>query len=302
VDESREHRNQGRREQARAERALATGLVVNTALALLKLGAGLVSGSPALLADGLHSLGDMATGALAWFTWRWAAAPPDDDHHYGHGKYEALASAVVGVLLVLTGAGLVRESWGAEQVAYGGWRGALAVAAAVVSFVANEGLVLLTRRAARATGSPTLAALARDNRADSLTALIVLGGVVATLAGVGSVEPYVAILIGVFVALMGLKTVKEGADVLMDRVPDRDLRARARAVAQAVEGVEAVQLVAVHPLGSRLRVDMEVSVDGDLSVRKGHAIAHDVELAVTRTEPKVVQVSVHVNPAGEAHP
>lgn len=302
MEESTRHPSPGHLERARGESALALGLATNTVLALLKLGAGLVSGSPALLADGLHSLGDMATGALAWLTWRWAGAPPDEDHHYGHGKYEALAAVAVGLLLVLTGAGLVREGWIADDPVYGGWRGALAVGAAVVSLGANEWLVYITRGAARASGSPTLFALVRDNRADSLTAALVLGGVGATIAGFGALEPFVASLIGVLIMFMGAKTVKEAADVLTDRVPDSGLRERVRAIAVSVPGVEAVQSVAVHPLGSKLRVDLELSVDGDLSVRKGHAIAHEVEIAVTRGEGGVVQTAVHVNPAGEEHP
>ena len=83
----------------------------------------------------------------------------------------------------------------------------------------------------------------------------------------------------------------------MDRVPDLGLRGRAEKLASGVDGVCGVQRIDVHPLGSQVRMDVEVSVDGDLSVRKGHAIAHEVAEAVTRGEAGVVEVAVHVNPS-----
>ena len=83
------------RPNAASERVLVLGVVLNTLLAGLKLAGGLLSGSPSLLADGYHSLADLGTNGLAWLTWRWAQRPPDEDHHYGHGKVEAMAALAV---------------------------------------------------------------------------------------------------------------------------------------------------------------------------------------------------------------
>ena len=97
---------------------------------------------------------------------------------------------------------------------------------------------------------------------------------------------------------MGLETLRDSLGVLTDQVPDPDLRPRVQELAQGVAGVEGVQSVAIHPLGAFLRADLEISVDGQLSVRKGHEIAHEVSRTVTRGEKEIVEVSVHVNPAG----
>jgi cation diffusion facilitator family transporter len=277
------------------------GVVVNALLAGLKLATGFLVGSPALLADGFHSLGDLVSGALSWVTWRWAQEPPDEDHHYGHGKLEALAAATVGGMLLVTGVGLIWQGFHGEPAEYAQIEMLGALGVAVLSVVANEMLTRIFKRGAKEFLSPTLDALARDNRSDMLSSVLVVVGVAASALGYTWVESLVAGVIGVFVIVMGLGSLKEGFDVLTDRVADPGLRDRLKTIAEDVDGVDGVQLVLIHPLGRRVRAEVELSVDGDLPVRKGHAIAHDVEDRVTREVEEVVEVSVHVNPAGEDH-
>ena len=285
------------REPSDLDRPHRIGIVVNGLLAVLKLVGGGLSGSPSLLADGYHSLADLATGAAAWVSARFARRPPDEDHHYGHGKVEVLASLGVGLVLVLTGLEVLRGALEGEAPDYAAGDLVVAVGAALVSLFANEWLVRITQRAAREQNSAVLRALARDNRSDSLTSFLVLMGLALGFLGVGWAESIATALIGCLIMAMGGRSLVEGYHVLSDRVPDRDLRSRIRSHAEGVPGVVGVQSIRVHPLGGEVRVDMEISVDGDLSVRKGHAIAHGVESEVTRREPEVVQVDVHVNPA-----
>lgn len=283
--------------QALGDRAHLIGIVVNTLLAGLKLAGGLLTGSPSLTADGYHSISDTATNGVAWVTWRWAQRPPDEDHHYGHGKAEALASVVVGVVLLGAGASVILSALFSGPPGYAGMDAYLAMGAAGISIASNLWLAGVTGRAAEALNSPALRALTRDNRSDALSSVIVVLGVLSTLAGWGGVELVAAAVIGIFIIRMGLQSGREGVDVLMDRVSDLELRPRIHRIAQGVEGVVGVQRVDVHPLGGGVRVDMEISVDGGLTVRKGHEIAHEVEESVTRVEIQVVEVSVHVNPA-----
>tara|TARA_R110002126_G_scaffold67964_6_gene171904 strand:- start:1211 stop:2122 length:912 start_codon:yes stop_codon:yes gene_type:complete len=277
------------------------GVVVNALLAAMKLVMGTLVGSPALLADGFHSLGDLVSGALSWVTWRWAQEPPDEDHHYGHGKLEALAAATVGGMLLVTGVGLIWSAFEGSHAEYARIEMFGALGVAILSVIANEMLTRVFKRGAQEFLSPTLEALARDNRSDMLSSVLVVVGVAASALGHTWVESLVAGVIGVFVIVMGLGSLKEGFDVLTDRVADPGLRDRLKDIAESVDGVHGVQLVLIHPLGRRVRVEVELSVDGDLPVRKGHAIAHDVEDRVTREVEEVVEVSVHVNPAGEDH-
>lgn len=272
-------------------------MIVNLLLAILKIIGGTVSNSPSLLADGYHSIADLATNLIAWLGFRVAAQPPDEDHHYGHGKAEAAAAAFVGTALVAVAIAVLWESVGGRAQAYEGIQGTVALGAAVISLLGNEWLVRVTMRSAHELDSHALRALARDNRSDSLTSVLVIGGVGAALLGIEWVEPIATAVIGLFIGAMGLKSLSEGFDVLMDRVTDPEMRGRIEGSAGEVAGVVEVEDVLIHPLGSRFRVEMEVSVDGALSVRKGHEIAHEVESAVKHSEQRVVHVAVHVNPA-----
>ncbi|MCP3917858.1 MAG: cation transporter [bacterium] len=273
------------------------GIGLNALLALVKIAAGLISGSPSLLADGYHSIADLATNAVAWVSFRVASTPADDDHHFGHGKAEAVAGVFIGLVLGGAGASVLWQATSLSSPSYTGIEVSLALGTAVFSIAVNEWLVWITHRAAQRTGSHALRALARDNRSDALSSILVIVGVGGSALHVEWVEPLVTGIIGLFILVMGLRSVRESADVLMDRVIDVELRGRVVSIARAVDGVTGVQRVSAHPIGAVLHIDMEISVDGEMSVRKGHAIAHEVEEVVTRAEPTAVQVSVHVNPA-----
>lgn len=284
-------------ERTEGERVHRLGLVVNGCLAVLKLVAGVAAGSPVLIADGTHSLADVVTGAVAWVSFRWASAPPDEDHHYGHGKAEAAAAFFVGVMLVIAGVGILWDAIESTAPVYDANRAVVAIGAALISLAANEWLYRRTRTVGEQLGSASLLALARDNRGDALTSVLVLVAVGAALLGQSWVEPAAAAVIGGLVTWLGWKSLKPGLDVLMDRAPDQGMRGRVTALAGGVEGVLGIDRVDVHPLGQEVRIDMQIQVDGDLPVRKGHEIAHEVERTVTREEGTVVEVHVHVNPA-----
>lgn len=288
--------------QGRGEAALAWSLAVNSALALGKVLVGALAGSPALLADGWHSLSDVVTNGVAWISFRIARTPPDEDHHYGHGNAESAAALLLGVVLIGGGGGILWDALAGSGATRHGALGYAALAVAFVSTGANTWLWRLTHRAASELDSPSLRALARDNGGDVLTGVLVVIGIGLSLLGAHWVEIGVALFIGALVVLMGWRSAREGFDVLMDRVADPDLRARLRGRALGVEGVRSVQAVRVHPVGSVYRVDMEIRVDGSLTVREGHAIAHAVESSIIGTLARVAEVQVHVEPARDPHP
>ena len=233
----------------RGHRAHRLSVVANLGLAGLKLGVGWLAGSQVLLADGVHSLSDVALSAGAWIGYRWSQTPPDEDHHFGHGNGEALAGLFVGLVLLAAAGGL----------AYATLRWESTIQVDALGFAA-------------------------------------LGVVAVGLAGLPWIELAGAVAISLLIARMGWTSVREGFDVLMDRVPDPELRGRIAATAAAVEGVRGVQRVRVHPLGSSYQVDLEISVDGSLTVSEGHAIAHAVADSVRAEHERAGGVQVHVNP------
>jgi cation diffusion facilitator family transporter len=269
----------------------------NAALAGSKIALGLAVGSPALAAHGVENLSDLLGNALAWASHRLARRPPDEDHHYGHGFFEALGAMAVGAIVLGAGVGVIWRTLAGDAAGASGMGAVLALSVALLSAAVCEGLSRLTWAGARALGSPVLAALARDKRSDALTSLGVVVGLLGSLAGISWAELPVAVAIGLWICWMGVSSVLEGLDVLLDRVPDKGLRGELARIAAGVPGVVGVQEVRVHPLGTSYRVELEISVDGSLSVHAGHAIAEAVEGAILSQRPGAQDVHVHVNPA-----
>jgi cation diffusion facilitator family transporter len=273
------------------------GVSTNAGLAALKLVVGSLAGSRALIADGVHSLSDVVMNAGAWAGWRWATRPPDQDHHYGHGNAEALTTSLVGLIVLAAGVGMVWTAFHGQSTVGADLFGFAAVAAAAVTIVVKLVLARVTGRRGRALDSSILVAVARDNAADVLTSALVLAAIIGAIAGLAWLEPAVAGLIGLLIGWQGIRSVRDGLDVLMDRAPDHQLTATIGAVAGEVAGVGAVDRVRVHPLGTHLRADLEIAVDGRMPVREGHEIAHAVERAIVERCRRVHEVAVHVNPS-----
>jgi cation diffusion facilitator family transporter len=279
--------------------AYALTLLVNLVLAGAKLGAGYLATSPALVADGRHSLSDVAMNALAWTGYRFSKAPPDEDHHYGHGNWEAVAALVVGLIVIAAGAGIAVGTFMARSASTEPSRGPLALSVGIGAGLAKLLLARTTARVGNRLNSPSLIAVSRDNLSDAMTGSLVPVAIGAALLGIGWAEQACALLIAAVVFWMGAKSAKEGLDILMDRADPRT-RAEIEATARGVPGVLGVQNVRIHPLGSEQRVDMEISVDGAQSVADGHRIAHAVENAVVAAHDHVHHVHVHVNPAARS--
>lgn len=272
------------------------GVVTNAGLAALKLTIGGLAGSRALIADGVHSLSDVLMNAGAWIGWRLAARPPDRDHHYGHGNIEALTSLLIGLTIVAAGAGLVLIAWRGQSSVSADVLGFAAVATEVVTIFVKIGLARVTGRRGRELDSSILIAIARDNAADVLTSALIMLAILGAIFGLAWLEPTAAVAIGLLIVWQGLRSAYEGIGVLMDRAPDHQLTAQIAQVAAGVPGVVSVDQVRVHPLGTHLRADLEISVDGRIAVIEGHAIAHAVVDAVVGQCRRVEEVAVHVNP------
>jgi cation diffusion facilitator family transporter len=281
---------------ARGDRAHRIALAGNGLLALAKMGSGSATGSQALFADGVHSLSDTVNGIVAWVGYRLGARPPDADHPYGHGNFEAIASLAVGIVLCGGGLGVAWAALASGEGVSDGLKGAAAIGTALASIAVKVWMTLVTRRVGWELASPSLIVVARDNASDVLTSLLVVIGVAVSLLGIPWAEPAAAVAIGGFVLALGFRSVWEGLGILSGRVSDPELPASLAEAAARVAGVRGVQRTRIQPVGSDLQVDMEISVDGSLRVVEGHEIAHAVARAVKGAHPRVVDVHVHVNP------
>ena len=244
-------------------RAHAVALVANVGLAAVKIAVGVAAGSQVLIADGVNSAGDVVATAIGWVGFTVGRRPPDVDHPYGHGAFEAAAGLAIGAGLVSTGVYVAVDGLRALVAGPAEAPGAVVLAVAVGTALALSrrhwisSKARYTTREAERLNSPALRASARDHRADVGLAGGVFVAVVGARAGWPWLAPVAAVGLGAWIGGMGLRPLRDNAGVLLDEAPPGVAEAAQR-VAGDVEGVRRVDRVRVHALGTGHVVAIDV--------------------------------------------
>jgi len=279
-------------------------IVGNVVLSVVKFVVGHVANSAALVADGFHSLSDVVSSVVVLVGVAIAQKPADEEHPYGHGKAEVVAAKVVSIILLVVGGGTVYQGvvtirHHVDHMPPGG----LAALVAAVSVVVKEGLFQYKIRVGRRTGSQATIADAWHHRSDAFSSVVALAAIGASIIG-GPVWSFVddvgAVAIGAIIAWMGLVLFRASSSELLDCVVRGAPVQQVRRCGETVEGVERIEKVFVRKAGIDLLVDVHVHVDGDLTVREGHRIGHQVRRCVMDAMPAVKSVLVHVEPVDGA--
>jgi cation diffusion facilitator family transporter len=282
-----------------ARRAASWGIVVSLGLGLAKLLGGLFGHSLALVSDAVHSLVDAAISAALLGALLVAQRPADNEHPYGHARFEAVAGSGVAVLLILLALGIGREAIstiGTERILPEAYTLAIALGGAIF----QECLYRYSRRVARETGSGALLATAWDYRLDALGSVAVVLGVALARWGGPSwnwADHAAALVVALSVMWVGGTLLWGNIQDLMDRQADPELLDAVRSEALAVDGVLGVETLRVRKVGLEYLVDIHVEVDPDHSVKDGHAIAHAVKDRVIDRFVPIRDVLVHVEPS-----
>ena len=289
---------------ARANRVTWLSVWVNTALTLAKFVAGLLGRSSAMVADAAHSASDFATDFAVLIGMRLAGKPQDRDHPYGHGKYETLAAAVVGV--ALCGVGLAIAFHGVSAL-WGAWAhgelparpGMVAFWAGFASIVIKEWLYQVTARVARQTGNDALLANAWHHRSDAFSSI-------ATTVGVGAgalfgghwslLDPLAATGVGAVLLKIAWDIVRDAVDKLAEQGMSAAENARILELVHGVEGLSEPHHLRSRRVGSVAVIEMHFRVDPAMTVREGHAIANRVEQALRGAFGADAIVTIHVEP------
>jgi cation diffusion facilitator family transporter len=274
-------------------------LLTNIGLALLKFIVGTIAGSRALIADAFNSAGDVIATFVAWLAFRYGLKPPDDDHHYGHQNAEAMAGLLLGGMLIATGAficidGVIGIADQKDLQA----PGALAIYAAIATGITKQILYVVSIREGRRGNSPTLLASARDHRADVVSSLVALLGILVARAGYPAFDAIAGIVIGLYILYLSFEPLRDNTGILMQAAPP-ELAIRAEQIAAGVEGIRAVDQVRVQPIGGSYRMDMSVHVDGQMTVAAAHHVAHRAEDAIRAVLDNVTEVHIHIEPSPE---
>lgn len=275
------------------------GLAGNILLAVIKVTAGLLGNSAALVADGVESTADVFNSLVTYAGLRIAARPPDANHPWGHGKADSLAGLIGGLSLLLAAVGIAWEGIQRLLEPQGLPAGfTLWVLAGVV--VLKELLYRRARREANRLGSTALAADAWHHRSDALTSLVALVGIALSLFGgerFAGGDAWATLVACVVILANGLRMLRMAlAEIMDEQVPDETV-ARIRREITAVAGVSGVEKCLVRKSGMQLLVDVHIEVDGAMTVFAGHELAHRVRDHLRAGPLAILDALVHVEPA-----
>ena len=273
------------------------GAVVDLVLGIAKIVVGVIASSQALIADGIHSLSDLATDFLVLFAAKHAHRQADDEHPYGHGRIETVATVILGVSLIIVALGIsydaVRRLMTPELLLHPGW---LALLVAVISVVSKELIYQYTARAARRLRSKMLHANAWHSRSDAISSIIVVVGVLATMLGYPSFDALAAVAVALMVARIGWELLWKSLQELIDTALDPEKVEAIRKIIMAVNGVRTCHMLRTRHSGSDALVDVHILVDPALSVSEGHQIGEAVRWRLIKTVDEVSDVTVHIDP------
>lgn len=281
------------------------GIIVNVLLTLAKAVVGFLSHSQALLADAAHSASDVAGSVVALFAVKVAKSPPDDDHPYGHGKAEHVASIIVGLLLILVGGQIaiasIRIILGGPPEAPG--IGALPII--ILSVVLKEALFHYKLRLGRRHSSAVLTAEAWHHRSDVFSSLAALVGVGAALVGEQTGRTWLlygdaaaGIVVSAVIVRVGIQLARQSSSIVMEQVLDAEEVKKYSDTVLRVDGVMGIDQLHARPHGRYVVIDIKISVNAYITVEAGHRVAKRVKDRLCDGHPEVEDVLVHVNPYG----
>jgi cation diffusion facilitator family transporter len=275
-----------------------TALAINVALAVIKIAAGVLGNSYVLVADGIESIADVVTSFVVWSGLRVSVLPADANHPFGHGKAEPIASAIVS--LALLGAAVVIAVQSVHEILTPHGppkRFTLVVLVAVI--VIKELLFRRVGQTGATLDSAVLKADAWHHRSDALTsAAAFIGILIALVGGPGweMADDWAALVACGIIAWNGVRLLRGSLDEIMDASVSPHIVRAVRELAASVEGVIAIEKCRVRKIGLHLALDIHVVVDGDMSVRRGHAIAHQVVEKLRNSQHRINDVTVHIEP------
>lgn len=283
-------------EQRQALRSTWISVWVNIVLAAAQVAIGFMARSQALIADGVHSLADLLADAVVLVAARHSHAEADDNHQYGHARFETAASLAIGLILLATGIGMV---WSAGVKLHAGEALAavhpVALATALTTLAAKEFLFRYMRRIGEQLKSSMLIANAWHARADAASSLVVAVGIGANLLGYHSMDAVAAVIVGFMIAKTGWNFSVDAFHGLTDHALDADEIQRIKHTILAVDGALGIHSLRTRRMGDWAVIDMHVEVDSHLSVSEGHYIAEKISDAVRATH-RVAECTVHIDP------
>ncbi len=293
---------------AAAENTLAmkvsgVSIAINLILSILKLIAGIVAHSGAMISDAVHSASDVGSTFIVMIGVALSGKKPDKEHQYGHERMECVSSIILSGLLFATGLGIglgglenILKSTQGKNIAI---PGTLALAAAVLSVVVKEWMFWYTRGAAKKVNSGALMADAWHHRSDAMSSIGAFVGILGARMGFPILDPLASVIICLLIVKAAVDIFKDAVDKMVDRSCDEKTEEKMRESILKVDGVQHIDLLHTRLFGSRIYVDIEIAADGSQSLNSAHGIAQRVHDVIEDTFADVKHCMVHVNPIEE---
>lgn len=280
------------------------GSMVNLLLLVFKFVAGVLGHSAAMIADAVHSLSDFVTDLIVIVFVKISSKPEDADHAYGHGKYETLASCIIGLALIVVG---VMMGYNATvkivDVVKNGTElaspGIIALAAAVLSIVLKEWMFHLTRKVAREVDSPAVEANAWHHRSDALSSVgtaIGIGGAVLLGSKWAVLDPIAALVVSVFIVVQAAKILSDAIGQLMEKSLPRDVEQRICEIVYEEEGTSDIHHLRTRKIGSQISIELHVRMNGYLTLREVHDKSIAIEKRLRAAFGDSTYINLHVEP------
>ena len=278
----------------------ANSIAVNLMLSIFKLIAGLLASSGAMISDAIHSASDVFSTIIVIIGVKISGKASDEDHPYGHDRFECVASIILAILLGVTGVGIGLT--GVQKLIAGHYDtlaipGILALAAAVISIVVKEIMYWYTRNAAKKINSGALMADAWHHRSDALSSVGSFVGIFGARMGFPMLDPLASVVICLFVVKAAVDIFRDAISKMTDRSCDQKTVNEMHDCIMNIRGVEGIDLLKTRSFGSKYYVDIEISADGNKKLWETHAIAENVHQAIEHQFPLVKHCMVHVNPS-----
>ena len=267
--------------------------------AILKITIGYWANSLAVMADGMESAGDVVASVILWLGLRMSAQPADEDHPYGHGRFEILAGQAIGAFLIASGAILAWQASihlkQAQTVpeAYAIWT-------VVLSIMIKVGLARWKKKAARELRSAALQADATNDWLDVLSGLIAISAVGLNLwkpEQFSHADSVGGVVIAMLVVFLGIQVLRESSWELLDTMPSTEMLTAIKACAMEVKGTEGIEKCRARKTGFQYHVDLHLEVNPHLTVEAAHQISGAVRASIRKQIPWVADVLVHIEPA-----
>lgn len=279
------------------------GSLVNVALVIFKFVAGVLGHSTALIADAVHSLSDFLTDIVVVVFVKIAGKPEDKDHHYGHGKYETLATAIigasllgVGVAICYNGACKIYQCIAGEGIPRPGF---IAFAAAIVSIVLKEWAYRFTVKTGRETGSQAVVANAWHHRSDALSSIgtaVGVGGALFLGAKWTVLDPIAAVIVSLFIIATALNLLKQTMDELMERSLPEDIENEILSIAGAEPEVSEIHHLRTRRVGNNIAMTMHLRLPGDITLYHAHEHASNIERRLRERFGSGTYIGLHLEP------